>query len=64
MDHLFEKYNPHYVYHTTPYERAPIVENKATEAMETNVLSSKAKVDLVHRLKNKKFNFWGIRCYN
>jgi hypothetical protein len=33
------------------------VENKATEAMETDVPGAKAKADLVHELKNGKFNF-------
>jgi FlaA1/EpsC-like NDP-sugar epimerase len=45
MQHLFEKYKPHYVYQTAAFERASIVEGKTTAAMETSVLDTEAIVD-------------------
>ncbi|MGF1925598.1 MAG: SDR family NAD(P)-dependent oxidoreductase, partial [Bacteroidia bacterium] len=38
MEHLFDTYKPHYVYHAAAYKHVPLMEDNAAEAIKTNVL--------------------------
>ncbi len=46
MNHLFETYKPHYVYHAAAYKHVPLMEDNASEAIKTNVLGTKTIADL------------------
>ena len=46
MQHLFETYKPHYVYHAAAYKHVPLMEDNPAEAIKTNVLGTKTIADL------------------
>lgn len=46
MDHLFDTYKPHYVYHAAAYKHVPLMEDNPSEAIKTNVLGTKTIADL------------------
>lgn len=46
MNHLFETYKPHYVYHAAAYKHVPLMEDNPSEAIKTNVLGTKTIADL------------------
>ncbi|MDO3644048.1 nucleoside-diphosphate sugar epimerase/dehydratase [Mucilaginibacter sp. L3T2-6] len=55
MQHLFETYKPHYVYHAAAYKHVPMMEDNAAEAIKTNVLGTKTIADLSVQYDVKKF---------
>lgn len=55
MQHLFETYKPHYVYHAAAYKHVPMMEDNAAEAIKTNVLGTKTIADLSVQHDVKKF---------
>lgn len=55
MQHLFETYKPHYVYHAAAYKHVPMMEDNAAEAIKTNVLGTKTIADLAVQFNVKKF---------
>jgi len=55
MQHLFETYKPHYVYHAAAYKHVPMMEDNAAEAIKTNVLGTKTMADLSVKYGVKKF---------
>jgi len=46
MEHLFETYRPHYVYHAAAYKHVPLMEDNPSEAIKVNVLGTKTIADL------------------
>ncbi|MBB2145891.1 SDR family NAD(P)-dependent oxidoreductase [Pedobacter sp. LMG 31464] len=55
MDHLFETYKPHYVYHAAAYKHVPLMEDNPVEAIKTNVLGTKTIADLSVKHGVQKF---------
>jgi FlaA1/EpsC-like NDP-sugar epimerase len=55
MQHLFETYKPHYVYHAAAYKHVPMMEDNAAEAVKTNVLGTKTIADLAVKFGVQKF---------
>jgi len=55
MQHLFETYKPHYVYHAAAYKHVPMMEDNAAEAVKTNVLGTKVIADLSVKYAVQKF---------
>ncbi len=55
MNHLFETYKPHYVYHAAAYKHVPLMEDNASEAIKTNVLGTKTIADLSLKHGVQKF---------
>ncbi|WP_419801102.1 nucleoside-diphosphate sugar epimerase/dehydratase [Mucilaginibacter sp.] len=55
MNHLFETYKPHYVYHAAAYKHVPLMEDNASEAIKTNVLGTKTIADLAVKFSVQKF---------
>lgn len=55
MQHLFETYKPHYVYHAAAYKHVPMMEDNAAEAIKTNVLGTKTIADLSVKYAVQKF---------
>lgn len=55
MNHLFETYKPHYVYHAAAYKHVPLMEDNASEAIKTNVLGTKTIADLSVKYGVQKF---------
>ena len=55
MNHLFETYKPHYVYHAAAYKHVPLMEDNASEAIKTNVLGTKTIADLAVKFGVQKF---------
>ncbi|RYY06877.1 MAG: polysaccharide biosynthesis protein, partial [Sphingobacteriaceae bacterium] len=55
MNHLFETYKPHYVYHAAAYKHVPLMEDNAAEAIKTNVLGTKTIADFAVKYGVKKF---------
>lgn len=55
MNHLFETYKPHYVYHAAAYKHVPLMEDNASEAVKTNVLGTKTIADLAVKHGVQKF---------
>ena len=55
MQHLFETYKPHYVYHAAAYKHVPMMEDNAVEAVKTNVMGTKVIADLSIKYSVKKF---------
>ncbi len=55
MNHLFETYKPHYVYHAAAYKHVPLMEDNPSEAIKTNVLGTKTIADLSVRHGVQKF---------
>ncbi|ADY53788.1 polysaccharide biosynthesis protein CapD [Pseudopedobacter saltans DSM 12145] len=46
MEHLFETFKPHYVYHAAAYKHVPMMEHNPSEAICTNVGGTKNMADL------------------
>ena len=55
MNHLFDTYKPHYVYHAAAYKHVPLMEDNASEAVKTNVLGTKTIADLAVKHGVQKF---------
>jgi FlaA1/EpsC-like NDP-sugar epimerase len=55
MQHLFETYKPHYVYHAAAYKHVPMMEDNPAEAIKTNVLGTKTMADLSVKHEVQKF---------
>jgi FlaA1/EpsC-like NDP-sugar epimerase len=55
MQHLFETYRPHYVYHAAAYKHVPMMEDNPAEAIKTNVLGTKTIADLSVKYEVQKF---------
>ncbi|WP_316787316.1 nucleoside-diphosphate sugar epimerase/dehydratase [Pedobacter frigiditerrae] len=55
MNHLFETYKPHYVYHAAAYKHVPLMEDNPAEAIKTNVLGTKTIADLSVKHGVQKF---------
>jgi len=55
MQHLFETYKPHYVYHAAAYKHVPMMEDNPAEAIKTNVLGTKTIADLSVKYAVQKF---------
>lgn len=55
MNHLFETYKPHYVYHAAAYKHVPLMEDNASEAVKTNVFGTKNIADLAVKYAVQKF---------
>jgi len=55
MNHLFETFKPHYVYHAAAYKHVPMMEDNPVEAVKTNVLGTKTIADLAVKYSVQKF---------
>ena len=55
MNHLFEMYKPHYVYHAAAYKHVPLMEDNPSEAIKNNVLGTKTIADLSVKFGVQKF---------
>ncbi len=55
MEHLFETFKPHYVYHAAAYKHVPMMENNPSEAICTNVGGTKNIADLSIKHQVEKF---------
>lgn len=55
MEHLFETYKPHYVYHAAAYKHVPLMEDNPSEAIKANVLGTKTIADLSVKYGVQKF---------
>ncbi len=55
MQHLFDTYKPHYVYHAAAYKHVPLMEDNAAEAIKTNVMGTKTIADLSVKHGVQKF---------
>ncbi|SMC79280.1 polysaccharide biosynthesis protein [Pedobacter nyackensis] len=55
MQHLFETYKPHYVYHAAAYKHVPLMEDNPAEAIKTNVMGTKTIADLSVKHGVQKF---------
>ncbi len=55
MQHLFQTYRPHYVYHAAAYKHVPMMEDNPAEAVKTNVLGTKTIADLSVKYSVQKF---------
>jgi FlaA1/EpsC-like NDP-sugar epimerase len=55
MQHLFETYRPHYVYHAAAYKHVPMMEDNPSEAVKTNVLGTKTIAELSVKYSVQKF---------
>lgn len=55
MRHLFETYNPHYVYHAAAYKHVPLMEDNPAEAIKNNVFGTKMIADLSVKFGVQKF---------
>lgn len=55
MEHLFETYKPHYVYHAAAYKHVPLMEDNPSEAIKVNVMGTKIIADLSIKYGVSKF---------
>lgn len=55
MEHIFETYKPHFVYHAAAYKHVPLMEDNPCEAIKTNVLGTKVIADLSIKFGIRKF---------
>ena len=55
MEHLFETYKPHYVYHAAAYKHVPLMEDNPSEAIKVNVMGTKIIADLAVKYGVRKF---------
>ncbi|WP_316809634.1 nucleoside-diphosphate sugar epimerase/dehydratase [Pedobacter agri] len=55
MEHIFETYKPHFVYHAAAYKHVPLMEDNPCEAIKTNVLGTKVIADLSIKFGVRKF---------
>ncbi len=55
MEHLFQTYKPHFVYHAAAYKHVPLMEDNPCEAIKTNVMGTKIVADLAVKYGVRKF---------
>lgn len=55
MEHIFETYKPHFVYHAAAYKHVPLMEDNPCEAIKTNVMGTKIIADLSIKYGVRKF---------
>lgn len=55
MNHLFETFKPHYVYHAAAYKHVPLMEDNPAEAIKTNVMGTKTIADMAVKHGVQKF---------
>ncbi len=55
MEHAFQKYHPHYVFHAAAYKHVPMMERNPQEAIATNVFGTKNMADLAVKYGVEKF---------
>lgn len=55
MEHVFNTYKPHYVFHAAAYKHVPLMEDNPCEAIKTNVLGTKTIADLSIKYGVQKF---------
>lgn len=55
MDHLFEMYKPHYVYHAAAYKHVPLMEDNPCEAVKNNIMGTKMIADFSVKYGVQKF---------
>ena len=55
MEHLFDTYKPHYVYHAAAYKHVPLMEDNPSEAIKNNVHGTKMIADLSVKYGVQKF---------
>ncbi|AZI25167.1 polysaccharide biosynthesis protein [Pedobacter sp. G11] len=55
MEHIFETYKPHFVYHAAAYKHVPLMEDNPCEAIKTNVMGTKVIADLSIKFGVRKF---------
>ena len=55
MEHIFETYRPHYVFHAAAYKHVPMMENNPCESIQNNVYGTKILADLSVKYGVKKF---------
>ncbi|MET3112931.1 FlaA1/EpsC-like NDP-sugar epimerase [Pedobacter sp. CG_S7] len=55
MEHMFQTFNPDYVYHAAAYKHVPMMEDNPAEAVKTNVSGTKTIADLSVKYGVKKF---------
>ncbi len=55
MRHIFDQYNPQFVFHAAAYKHVPLMEEHPYEAIKTNVFGSKIVADLAVEYGVKKF---------
>ena len=55
MQHIFEQYQPHYIFHAAAYKHVPLMEQHPGEAVLTNVMGTKIIADLAMTYKAECF---------
>ncbi|HXH73874.1 MAG TPA: nucleoside-diphosphate sugar epimerase/dehydratase [Bacteriovoracaceae bacterium] len=55
VNHLFETYKPHIVFHAAAYKHVPMMECNPNEAVETNILGTKTVAEAALRYNAEKF---------
>lgn len=55
MEHMFETYKPHYVFHAAAYKHVPLMEDNPSEAIKVNVLGTKNIANLAVKHGVQKF---------
>ncbi len=55
MEHIFEEFQPDYVFHAAAYKHVPMMEDNPSESIQNNVYGTKVIADLSVRYGVKKF---------
>lgn len=55
VEHFFQKYQPHFVYHAAAYKHVPMMENSPLEAICTNVMGTKQLADMAIKYQVERF---------
>lgn len=55
VEHIFQKYQPHFVYHAAAYKHVPMMEDSPLEAICTNVVGTKLLADLSVKYRVERF---------